>query len=51
MVTHWNTVSMAKPMLSKEVMPWFGPSHFSEQMETSRSHVKAPLGAVAATPS
>ncbi len=25
MVTHWKTVSMAKAMLSKEVIPLFGP--------------------------
>ena len=30
MVTHWKTVSIAKPMLSKEVMPKLGPSHFSK---------------------
>lgn len=27
MVMHWNTVSMAKKMLSKFVMPPLGPSH------------------------
>ena len=35
----WKTVSMAKPMLSKEVMPSLGPSHFSKQMDTVRSQV------------
>ena len=30
----WKTVSMASPMLSKDVIPEFGPSHFSRQMET-----------------
>ena len=39
MVTHWKTVSIAKPMLSKEVMPWLGPSHFSVQRDTERSQV------------
>ena len=33
MVTHWNTVSMARMMLSKEVMPLLGPSHFSRQTD------------------
>ena len=51
MVTHWKTVSMAKPMLSKDVMPWLGPSHFSVQRDSERSQVKAPLGAVAVLPS
>lgn len=27
MVMHWNTVSMANPMLSKLTMPFFGPAH------------------------
>lgn len=27
MVIHWNTVSMAKPKLSKWVMPQLGPGH------------------------
>ena len=35
----WKTVSMAKPMLSKEVIPSLGPSHFSRQMDTVRSQV------------
>ena len=45
MVTHWKTVSMASPMLSKEVMPALGPGHFSRQTETLVSHRFAPQGA------
>ena len=45
MLTHWNTVNMANPMLSKEVMPKLGPVHFSKQTEVRGSQVKAPIGA------
>ncbi len=31
-VMHWNTVSMAYPMLSKLVMPKLGPSQYPLQM-------------------
>ena len=34
MVTHWNTVNMAKMMLSNDVIPLFGPSHFSRQTDS-----------------
>ena len=34
MVTHWKTVSMARTMLSKLVIPWFGPSQFSKQTDS-----------------
>jgi hypothetical protein len=37
-VIHWNTVNMAKPMLSKEVMPKFGPSHFSRHVDILALH-------------
>lgn len=30
-VMHWNTVNMANPILSKDVMPLFGPCHRSRQ--------------------
>lgn len=33
-VMHWNTVNMAKPILSKLVIPKFGPSHFSKHVLT-----------------
>ena len=42
---------MAKPILSKDVMPEFGPSHFSMQIETLGLQVKLPTGAVASMPS
>lgn len=42
-VIHWNTVNMAKPMLSKLVMPWFGPSHFSRHMLVLLLHTKEPV--------
>lgn len=45
MVMHWKTVSMAKPMLSKDVIPWFGPSHFSRHVLRWSSHTLAPYGA------
>lgn len=45
MVIHWKTVSIAKPMLSKDVMPLFGPSHFSKHVLFSYSHTFAPNGA------
>ena len=51
MVTHWKTVSMANPMLSKEVMPLLGPAHFSSHTATPASQVYAPLGAEAGSPS
>ena len=47
----WKTVSMARPMLSKEVIPEFGPCHFSRQMDTFVLHVYAPMGAVSSEPS
>ena len=63
-VTHWKTVSIAKPMLSKEVIPWLGPSHFSRQCDTLtqqsrtgaplhhlRSQVYAPVGVSSVGPS
>ena len=34
MVTHWKVVSIASMMLSKLVMPEFGPVHFSRQMDS-----------------
>ena len=34
MVTHWKVVSMASMMLSKLVIPWFGPVHFSRQIDS-----------------
>ena len=45
MVMHWKTVSMAKPMLSKLVMPLFGPSQRSEHFEVLELHTWAPSGA------
>ena len=33
---------MASPMLSKEVMPAFGPAHFSRQTDTFVSQMFAP---------
>lgn len=45
MVMHWKTVSMAKPMLSKDVMPLFGPSHFSKHVLSSYLQTFAPNGA------
>ena len=50
MVTHWNTVNIARPMLSKEVMPELGPVHFSRQTETSGSQMKDPMGAFSSVP-
>lgn len=44
-VIHWKTVSMANPMLSKLVMPEFGPSQWSMHVETFASHTWAPAGA------
>lgn len=44
-VMHWKTVSMANPMLSKLVMPKFGPSQWSMHVETFASHTWAPNGA------
>lgn len=41
-VIHWNTVSMANPMLSKLVMPEFGPSHLSRHMLVVLLHTKEP---------
>ena len=35
MVMHWKTVNMAKPILSKLVMPRFGPSQYSWQVSDS----------------
>lgn len=29
----WNTVNIARMMLSNEVIPLFGPSHFSKQTD------------------
>lgn len=43
-VIHWKTVSMANPMLSKLVMPKFGPSQRSRHIETFASHTWAPSG-------
>ena len=34
MVTHWKTVSMARTMLSKLVIPWLGPSQFSRHTDS-----------------
>ena len=34
MVTHWKVVSMASMMLSKLVIPWLGPVHFSRQIDS-----------------
>ncbi len=31
-VMHWNTVNMARPKLSKLVIPWFGPSQYSSHV-------------------
>lgn len=45
MVMHWKTVSMAKPMLSKDVIPLFGPSHFSKHVLSSYLQTFAPNGA------
>ena len=45
MVTHWKTVSIASPMLSKEVSPSLGPAHFSRHTEVLVSHMFAPHGA------
>lgn len=39
MVIHWNTVSMANPMLSKLVMPLFGP--FQPSRHTPSAHLFA----------
>jgi hypothetical protein len=50
METHWNTVNMASPMLSKLEMPKLGPSHFSRQMDRFRSHVYEPIGESASGP-
>ena len=33
MIITWNTVNIARMMLSIEVMPLFGPSHFSKQTD------------------
>ena len=44
-VTHWNTVSIANPILSKEVIPALGPAHFSRQTDTLVSQMLAPQGA------
>ena len=35
----WNTVSIAKPILSKDVIPLLGPSHFSIHIEMLGLHV------------
>ena len=35
-------MSMASPMLSKEVIPALGPAHFSRQTETLVSQMLAP---------
>lgn len=42
MVMHWNTVSIAKPMLSKDVMPLLGPCHLSIQTEFPSRHQLLP---------
>lgn len=44
MVIHWNTVNIAKPILSKLVIPEFGPTQFSSHVE-SLEHIYAPSGA------
>ena len=49
-VTHWNTVNIAKPMLSNEVIPLLGPSHFSRQTEKFESHMLTPQGASSGFP-
>ena len=41
-VIHWNTVSIANPILSNEVMPKLGPSHFSKHSDKLLSHTKLP---------
>jgi hypothetical protein len=43
-VIHWKTVSMANPMLSKLVMPEFGPSQRSRHIEVFALHTWAPGG-------
>lgn len=45
-VIHWKTVSMANPMLSKLVMPEFGPSQRSRHIEVLALHTWAPNGCV-----
>ncbi len=42
-VTHWNTVSMARPKLSKLMMPLFGPSQNSSQIRPSSAGHWNPL--------
>ena len=42
---------MARKMLSNDVIPELGPSHFSRQMETLALQVYAPIGASSAEPS
>ena len=44
MLTHWKTVNMANPMLSKDVIPWLGPVHFSKHIDVSGSQVNDPIG-------
>ena len=38
----WKTVSIASPMLSKDVIPAFGPAHFSRHTDTFVSQMFAP---------
>lgn len=45
-VIHWNTVSIAKPILSKLVMPKFGPTHFSTHVLVEKLHTYEPDGAI-----
>ena len=51
-VTHWKTVSMERPKLSKLVMPQFGPSQNSRQTwPASASHLQLPPQSVGSSSS
>lgn len=43
-VMHWNTVSMAWPKLSKQVIPHWGPSQYSRHSYSSSQLYRPPQG-------
>lgn len=45
-VIHWNTVSIANPILSKLVIPKFGPTHFSTHVLVEKLQTYEPDGAI-----
>lgn len=51
MVIHWNTVNIANPILSKLVIPEFGPSHSSRHTLIFLSQKYAPGGPTVLFPS